>query len=84
MSQLNREELKERIETDFDETTEAVILRDEAMIKIVINPKAPKDVDCDEDYVDALKNLDEMKQLMLSIHLSSFLRAAVLSTMQEL
>lgn len=57
MSQLNREGLKERIETDFDETTKADILGDEAMIQNVNKPKAPKAVDSDQDYVDALNKI---------------------------
>lgn len=52
---MNREEIKEHIEIDFDETTKE-ILSDET---IIINPTANKDFDfdSDEDNVDKTKNI---------------------------
>lgn len=55
-TQLNREEVEDCVEEDFDEPTEKN-LSDEPIIQSVINPTLPKDVDSDENYVDKLNSI---------------------------
>lgn len=66
MSDLNKEEIKEWLDTDFEEWSER-ISTDEALYQSTINLTAPKDVDFGEDDTYETNNTScpvGIKQLM--------------------